>query len=205
LRSPATLARAAESCGLEEILDVGATGGLEGGGEEHAVRSEAVAVALGDLLDDAVGAKKAELPADLGGQASPVTRSGVGRRAMDEGTEVAVSEASGCELATGDGVEELGAGRGVLDGGEGLEVRVVGTLGQLGTAMEVGGTLAKRAPFELALGLVVGRAKEPRTQCLTRTPSGRFLKLVMISPVKLPWTLPPSKRMTSGLLKWSMA
>src|SRR2546426_939739 len=45
----------------------------------------------------------------------------------------------------------------------------------------------------------------PFTQCLTRTPSARSLKLVVSSPVKLPWALRPRKRMMSGLWKWSVA
>ena len=45
----------------------------------------------------------------------------------------------------------------------------------------------------------------PAIQCLTRTPSGRFLKLVTSSPVKAPWAFLPKKRITSGLLKWVMA
>ena len=45
----------------------------------------------------------------------------------------------------------------------------------------------------------------PRAQCLTRTPSGRSLKLVVSSPVKLPEAFFPRKRMTSGLWKWCIA
>ncbi|HAM58686.1 MAG TPA: hypothetical protein DCQ64_26055 [Candidatus Rokubacteria bacterium] len=45
----------------------------------------------------------------------------------------------------------------------------------------------------------------PLTQCLTRTPSARSLKLVVSSPVKLPWALRPRKRMTSGLWKCRVA
>jgi len=40
------------------LLDVRATGGEEGGGEEVALGGEAIAMGLRDLLDDAVGAQE---------------------------------------------------------------------------------------------------------------------------------------------------
>ena len=42
----------------EEGLDIGATSGEDGGGQELAAGSEAVALGLGDLLDDAVGTRR---------------------------------------------------------------------------------------------------------------------------------------------------
>jgi hypothetical protein len=54
-----------------------------------------------------VSAKESELPAGLGGQAALVI--GIGR-AVDEATDVSVSEASGGELATGDGAEQREVG-----------------------------------------------------------------------------------------------
>ena len=130
---------------------------MKGGSQEQASGREAIAVGLGDLLDDAVCTKKPDLPARLGGEASPVSGLEGRRRAVDLATDVAVSEAGRCEVPAGDGgeqcevgwiaeaeraeaaivlddrardgVEEFGAGRGVFDGGEGLEVRLVGALG----------------------------------------------------------------------------
>jgi hypothetical protein len=135
-----------------------------------------------------VSAEESELPAGLGGQATPVTRSDVSRRAVDQAADVAVSEAGRCEFPTRDGVEqsevgwvvqaqgaetatvldhrtrdgieELRAGRGVLHGREGVQVRVVGALGQLSTTMEIGDTLAEGTPLELALGFVVRRPED---------------------------------------------
>src|SRR3972149_3094178 len=60
----------------------------------------------------------------------------------------------------GDCVEESGARGGVVDGGQGVEVGLVGALGDLGTAMEVGDALAQRAPGERALGIVVGGTQD---------------------------------------------
>jgi hypothetical protein len=130
--------------------------------------------------------QESELAAGPGGEAAAVTRGSVVGGAVDQAADVAVSEAGRCELATGDGieqgkvgriiqaqgaeaamaledgarardgVEEFCARRGVLHGGEGFKVRVVGTLGDLSTSMEIRDTLAKRPPFELGLGVVMG-------------------------------------------------
>jgi hypothetical protein len=62
-----------------------------------AAGSEAVTVGLGDLPDDAVGAKESELAAGLGGQTALVI--GSDGRGVEEGADVAISEAGGGELA----------------------------------------------------------------------------------------------------------
>jgi hypothetical protein len=62
-----------------------------------------------------------------------------------------VGEAQGADATLviqhggGDGVEELGAGGGVVDGGEGVEVGLVGALGDLAPAVKVGDPLAQRS------------------------------------------------------------
>ena len=61
---------------------------------------------LGDLLDDAVGTKESEAPAGLGGQASEVRRGEVCGRMVDEAPDVAVSGTGRGELTTGNGVEQ---------------------------------------------------------------------------------------------------
>jgi four helix bundle protein len=100
------------SCGVDEVLDVGATGGLEGSRQEEAVGREAVATRLGDFPDDAVSAKQPERSAGLGAEAAAVTSSGVRRQVVDQGTDVAVSEACRCELSAGDGLEIYGISAG---------------------------------------------------------------------------------------------
>ena len=91
--------------GADELAERGLTDGEEGGGQELALGGELVAVGLGNLLDDTVGAEQAQLPADRGGKPAGVE----GRRCAggsEEAAEIAVAEAGGGELATGDGGQE---------------------------------------------------------------------------------------------------
>lgn len=56
----------------EELTDIGASRGKEGCYEEVPVGGDAVAVALGDPLDDPMRAEEAEIPARLRGGTSLV-------------------------------------------------------------------------------------------------------------------------------------
>jgi hypothetical protein len=153
-----------------------------------ALGAELVAVGLGDLLDDTVSPEQTELASDLGGAAADVGgRRGVGRRG-EEAAEVAIAEAGGGELAPGHGreerevggvadaeganapavveggardlIEEAVEGGAVVDGGEGVEVPLVGPLGEVGAAVKVGDAFAEWAPRPAAGGIVLEGAED---------------------------------------------
>ena len=56
---------------------------------------------------------------------------------------------------TGNVIEDVGEGRGVVDGRERVEVIVVGALGDPGATVQVGDALAEGLPGELAVELAV--------------------------------------------------
>src|ERR1044071_7817016 len=61
---------------------------------------------------------------------------------------------------SGDGVEELRARRGVADCRESVQVGVVGSLRDLGTAMKIRHALAKWEPLQIAVRIVLARAQD---------------------------------------------
>src|SRR3990170_3320983 len=125
---------------------------------------ELVAVGLGDLLDDTVSTEQTELTGDLRGEPADIGgRRGI-RGRVEEAAQVAIAEAGGSELAAGHGlqegevvgvadaegadapavvrgrvrdlIEEAVEGRAVVDDGQGIEVALVGPLGELGSTVE---------------------------------------------------------------------
>jgi hypothetical protein len=56
----------------DELGECGLARGEQGGGQKVAPRGELVAVGLGDLLDDTVGAEQAKRTRDLRGEAADV-------------------------------------------------------------------------------------------------------------------------------------
>ena len=153
-----------------EFLESGIAHGEEGGSEELAAVGEAVAVAFGDFPDDAVGTQEAELAADLGGKGRDVV---IGSLAwIEQRAQIAISEAGGGKLAAcndfeqgqiggianaqrpntasvvayagRDLIEEFAEPGGVVDGTEGVEVGLVGALGDLGAAVKVSDPLSAR-------------------------------------------------------------
>jgi hypothetical protein len=90
----------------DELGERGLAGREEGGGQELALVGELVAMGLGDLLGDPVGAEQAKLAGDLGGEPARVSgRCGACGR-VEEAAQVAIAEAGDGELAAGDGLQE---------------------------------------------------------------------------------------------------
>src|SRR6266851_3367280 len=166
----------------DEFLESGIAYSEEGGSEELTVCGEAIAVGFGDLLDDAVGAQKAQLAADLGGEGWSVVIGAFGW--IEQRAQIAVSKAGSGKLAAGDSVEQGEVGRvadtqrpqtpsavadagtdlieevaqacGVVDGSESVEVGVVGALRDLSASVKVSDSLTQGLPGEL----VTARALE---------------------------------------------
>jgi hypothetical protein len=139
----------------EKFSDVGVSRSEDRSDEGLALFREAVACCLLDFLDEAVSAKNAYLSADLRGEASLLDRV-VGTGRVEPTADVAIAEAGDCELTSSDGfeqskvvgisktestnasavaghrfrdgIEDLGAWRGIARFGESIEVGVIGSL-----------------------------------------------------------------------------
>src|SRR3972149_4456938 len=144
--------------------------------EVAALGADLVAMALGDLVEDSVGAKDAEQIGDTTAPAALLF--GRSRGWEQQGLEIAVAEAVDAELAAADRLEErhlvgrprtetadalAGAGGGAtdlaedladrcreVDRGKGVKVARVASLGDLGASVQVGDSLAQRAPLLVA-------------------------------------------------------
>lgn len=153
---------------------------------------EPVAMGLRDLRDHAVGTKAAELTAGLAGEPADVSGS---VRAVDQASDVAVAKAGRGEFASGDGLKEgevvgiaeaqsalvpraiddgprtvskiLAQGVVSSTGGEGVQVGVVGALGQLGTAMKVSDALAQGGAIQACLAGRRVRPEDLEVACLS--------------------------------------
>lgn len=88
------------------MVDVGVAGGEESGGEQLTPFGEQVAMGFRDLANDAVGAKEASAPGDLGGTASLLVERSGERSRVNPVADVAVAETGRGKLAPRDGVKE---------------------------------------------------------------------------------------------------
>ena len=134
--------------------------------------SQAIAVRLRHFLDDAVRSKDSEQATGLGGEAAALFGCAGGVRGEEELGDVAISKSDCGKLATGDVLEEgdivrvvqahgpnssgaledwvrdlvedFGTGSGVSNSRQRIEVGVVGSLRELGTAVKVSNAFAER-------------------------------------------------------------
>ena len=156
-----------------ELLEGDVVGGEDGGEDIAAVGREGVALGGIDLADEAVSAKHAEHARDFGGTSAFFFGS-IGGRIVEEGLEVAVTEAVDGELAARNGLKEQGVFLGpwaqsadalvVVDDGltevahenaergggiyrrQGVEVAFVGGLRNPGAPMEIGDAFTHGEP-----------------------------------------------------------
>ena len=143
--------------GTHKLLDRRFASSEECCTQKAAAFGELIAMGFGEFLDDTMGAQQTQLTTDAGGQSARVGRRDRAFGGIQEPAQVAVTEARKSELATADGleqgevlgvanaqcphgpatiahasanlVEELMQRRGIVDGGEGIEVALVVTSG----------------------------------------------------------------------------
>jgi hypothetical protein len=221
----------------DEFLESGIAYGEEGGGKQLAVSGEAVAMSLGDFLDDGVRAEESQLAADLGGEglglgggsvegeeqaaqvaiAKPTVANSPPGDDLEQSEIGGVADAQSPQAAPavaharGDLVEEFAEACGVIDGGESIEIGLVGALRDLSAAVQIGDSLRKGCQASLpererwrgrktlklvVLAMVVSTRRTlpalsyiltelPSAQCLMRTPSWRRRRREVSSPLKL--------------------
>lgn len=174
------------SRGLVELLKGDALCGEDGGEDVPSIGGDRVAVGGVDFTDETVSAEQTELAGNAGGPAFGLVR-GIGGRIEEKGLQVAVTESVDGELTMTDSFKEGGVfvgpgaqgantlvvpGGGLTEtthhlaqrdrgvhGGEGIDITLVGSLGDLGTAVDIGDAFAQGEPVLGSGGLVFGVAK----------------------------------------------
>lgn len=161
--------------------------GEEGGENVPTVGRKGVAVGGVDLVNEAMGAEQAKLTGNASGAAT-FFFDGVGGRIVEKGLQIAVAQTVDGEFAMTDGFKERGVflgpgaegphafvfpGGGLtkaanhladrnrcVNGGESVEVTIIGSLRNLGATVDIGDAFAHREPVFGAGGMIFGVAKD---------------------------------------------